>query len=130
MQIKVLRCCSSCSTKVSGWNYRGLTMEELIFWAFSALPPPIHPGSCTYGYCFISSCKLKPAWTEIFEPKWSTIYYNRLYKKTLTNKGINVHFINVLNDMICVWNLKIKTLKKSDRFAVQFFDVTWQKSVP
>lgn len=117
MQIKVLRWCSFCSTNVYRWNHRGLKMEELIFWAIAALPPRIHPGSCSYGYCFICSCKLKTAWTEIFEPKSSTIYHNRLYKKNLTNNGINVFFINGLNYMKCVWNLNVKTLKNSDSLS-------------
>lgn len=38
--------------------------------------------------------------------RYTTIGF--IKKNTLINNGINVHFINGLNDMICVWNLKVK----------------------
>lgn len=48
--------------------------------------------------------------------------HKTLYKN-LTKNGMNVHFIDGLNDIKGVWNGKVSTLKRN-RFAFPLFNIT------
>lgn len=54
----------------------------------------------------------------IFEMPHKTLY------KNLTKNGMNVHFIDGLNDIKDVWNGKVSTLKRNNRFAFPLFNIT------
>lgn len=70
------------------------------------------------------TCKSKLRWQRL---QISTICHKRhLIYKNFTNNGINVHFINGLNDMK-VYRTQKRLLKKKDGFAFQLYDVTCRR---